>query len=348
MTTCAFVIPGDIDLPTGGYAYDRRVLASLPGHGVLVRHVALPGTFPLPPAADLAASEAALRALDASAVLLIDGLAYGAMPEDLVRRIGQPIIALCHHPLALEAGLSPERQEALHRSEQVALALARHTIVTSGTTKRILVADFGVPAAKITVAEPGTQRAPRATGTRQPLQLLAVGSVVPRKGYNVLVDALTGLADRDWHLTIAGADDRSPETTKALLAQISASGLALRIRLTGAATEAQLAALYAAADIFLMPSLFEGYGMVLTEAMARGLPVVCTTGGAAAETVPDEAAVKVLPGDASAFRRGLAGVLDDAAKRRTMADAAWAAAQKLPTWDDTARIIAGVIGRVGQ
>lgn len=343
MISCAFVIPGDIDLPTGGYAYDRRVLAGLAACGIDVHHVALPGSYPAPTVDDLRLAETTLAEISVDTTLLIDGLAFGAMPADFVRRVRQPIVALCHHPLALEAGLSEAHQRALHASETAALAYARHVIVTSATTARTLIADFGVVPDKVTVAEPGTERAARATGTGAPLQLLAVGSIVPRKGYDVLVEALMGLAHRDWHLTIAGSDDRNLETTQRLRQQIAESGLDARIRLMGAATEAELNRLYARADIFLMPSLFEGYGMVLTEAMARGLPIVCTTGGAAAETVPDAAAIKVPPGDASAFGTALASLLEDRVRRRRFGDAAWTAAQSLPTWNDTARIIADVI-----
>lgn len=352
---CAFVIPGDIDLPTGGYAYDRRVLAGLPAHGVAVHHVALPGSFPAPPPADLAVTEAIIGAEAADTVLLIDGLALGAMPRALLARVRQPIVAICHHPLALEAGLSSARAAELHASEMAALALARHVLVPSPTTGRVLAADFGVARECITIAEPGTERAARATGTGAtpggPVSLVAVGSVVPRKAYDVLVAALAGLAGPGhppWRLAIAGADDRSPETTAALHRQIAEAGLGDRVRVLGAQTEAEVAALYAGADVFLLSSLYEGYGMVLTEAMARGLPIVCTTGGAAAETVPDAAAIKVPPGDAMAFRAAVARVLADAGLRRRMSDAAWTAAARLPTWDDTARIVAGVISTVGK
>ena len=109
MASCAFVIPGDIDLPTGGYKYDRRVLALLPAHGLDVRHVPLPGSFPAPSATDLATTEATLAALPVDTVLLFDGLAYGAIPAAVLDRIRQPVVALCHHPLAYETGTPPPR-----------------------------------------------------------------------------------------------------------------------------------------------------------------------------------------------------------------------------------------------
>lgn len=338
----AFAIPGDLSLPTGGYGYDRRVLARLPSYGIDVTHVVLPGTFPFPPPEDLAATEAILAALDTDQVLLIDGLAYGAMGFDLVSRIRQPIVALCHHPLALEAGIDPIRAAQLRLSEHNALARARAVVVTSPMTARILREDFGVAEDRIVVAEPGTDRAQRAKGGNATPHLLAVGSIVPRKGYDVLIRALAPLADKPWTLSVVGAA-RDAALLAALELQIAEAGLQSRIRFLGARTEAELDEIYLSADIFVMPSLFEGYGMVLGEAMARGLPIVCTTGGAAAETAPSAAALKVSPGDAPAFGAAVARLLDDPVLRSGMADASWSAGLMLPTWDDTAKMIAGVL-----
>ena len=206
MTACAFIIPGDITLPTGGYAYDRHVLARLPHHGIAATHVALPGSYPDPTSDDLTETERRLAALPADTSLLFDGLAYGALPGDVVGRIRQRIVALVHHPLCLEAGLAPMRTRYLQQTEQMALTLASHVVVTSPMTGRTLFSDFAVPPSKVTVAIPGTDRAARARGTGKPLQLLAVGSIVPRKGYDVLAHALRNLPiDPDWRLTIVGA-----------------------------------------------------------------------------------------------------------------------------------------------
>jgi glycosyltransferase involved in cell wall biosynthesis len=351
MTRTAFVIPGDITLPTGGYAYDRRVLADLSAAGVACTHVALPGTYPSPSKEDLAETARSLSAVPDDTVLLIDGLAYGAMPGDVIAALKHRIVALVHHPLCLEAGLAPMRARYLQQTEQMALALAEHVIVTSPTTARTLTADFAVPPAKITVAIPGTDAAPRARGTGQPLQLLAVGSIVPRKGYDILAAALPLIpAAMDWRLTIVGAvrDDAARAKLEAGLAAKDSAGrpLAERVTLTGGVNDQTLARLYDQADLFVMPSLYEGFGMVLTEAMARGLPIVCTTGGAASETVPDPAAIKVLPGDASAFGQALASALSNADLRRSLADASWAAGQSLATWTDTAQRVASALKKV--
>ena len=346
MTRAAFVIPGDITLPTGGYGYDRRVLAQLAAYGVDCTHVALPGSYPSPTAADLAETERTLAALPADTILLIDGLAFGAMPGDLVARITQKIVALVHHPLCLEAGLAPMRQRLLKQTETMALAFAEHVVVTSPMTGRIVAGDFGVAPGRLTVAEPGTERAARARGSDSDrVQLLAVGSIVPRKGYDMLMHALAPHNARDWSLLIVGAA-RDAGAVTAFEGARDAHGLAPRVTLSGMVTDAELDAFYAGTDIFVMPSHFEGYGMVLGEAMARGLPIVCTTGGAAADTAPDATAIKVSPGDAAAFGEGVARLIADPALRRRMSDASWAAGQNLPTWDDTARIIAAVLKRI--
>ena len=347
MSAIVFAIPGDLGLPTGGYAYDRRLLAEWRAAGVEARHLQLPGSFPDLTPADLAETERLLHSQPADAVLLIDGLAYGAFPEALAASLAGRVAALVHHPLGLEAGLSADRAVTLLAGERAALAHAGAVIVTSAATKRLLVADFAVSEARIAVAEPGVDPAPLARGSGGgEVSLLAVGAVVPRKGYDVLIEALAGMADLPWRLTIVGALDRAPATAEALRAQITEAGLAGRVRLAGAVDDSTLAAAYDGADLFVMPSLFEGYGMVLTEALARGLPILCTTGGAAAETAPDEAARKAPPGDAGALRRALRDLIDQPALRETMAEAARRVAPTLPRWAQTATLVAQACRKV--
>lgn len=338
-----FAIPGDLDTPTGGYAYDRRLMKELPALGVDAHHLQLPGSFPHPSDDDVAQTVALLNATPDGSTILIDGLAFGALPEQAVQLINRRLIALVHHPLALEAGLSDGDRDRLLSTETAALAAADRVIVTSPTSARVLSDDYGVDADLVTVAEPGTDPAQRATGTAMPLQLLCVGAVSPRKGYDVLLEALRPMSEQSWRLTIAGALDRDPGAAQRIEDAIEDAGFTERVRLAGVVVPATLDKLYESADLFVMPSLYEGYGMVLAEAMARGLPIICTTGGAAAETVPDHAALKVAPGDAKALSRALADAMADKKLRARLADASWDAGRKLPTWQETARRVAAAI-----
>ncbi|MFV0297210.1 MAG: glycosyltransferase family 4 protein [Hyphomicrobiaceae bacterium] len=343
MPACAFLIPGDINLPTGGYAYDRHLLERFPLFGVDVAHVPLPAGFPAPTDEDLAETTRVLAAITDDAVLLIDGLAYGAMPEIILQAIRQPIVALCHHPLGLEPGLTPEMAERLLQSERIALAHAKAVIVSGDETRGILADRFAVPLDKLTVAVPGVSPMPRATGTGTPLALLAVGSIVPRKGYGGLIAALAGLKTYDWRLTIAGADDRHPNEPRHLRRLIAQHQLTDRIELAGAVDEPTLAHLYAQADVFILSSLYEGYGMVLSEAMMRGLPIVTTQCGSAARDMPDSAALKVQPGNVGELAGAIERTLANAELRGTLARASWLAGQQLPRWDETVATVVEVI-----
>jgi len=344
-----FAIPGDLATPTGGYAYDRRVLALLGEYGIDARLLTLPGSFPRPGAEDLEITRQALCAVSPDDVLLIDGLAWGAMPVEIADALGAKIVALCHHPLGLESGLTQTQANALIANETMNLALAAKVVVTSHSTRATLIAQFGVDPEKIVVAEPGTDPARQAMGSGgQVLNILAVGSIVQRKGYDLLVEALAPLNDHDWRLRIVGAQDRAPSCVQALRAQIAAAGLEERIILVGGASDAELDALYHSADLFVSASRYEGYGMVLTEALARGLPIIASTGGAAAATLPDGAGLKVPPDDAPALRQALRRALSDSALRAQLAQAASAAASNLPTWNDAANIIAQTLRAVAD
>lgn len=343
MPDVVFAIPGDLSSRTGGYAYDRNVMTALPRLGIGICYMSLPESFPHPSAADLAVTARALADAPASAIVLFDGLAYGALPADIIRAIRRPIVAIVHHPLSFEPGLTEERRHELHASEQAALTLAEIVIVSSATTRTVLSTEFGVEPDRIVVAEPGTVRAARARGSGGEPSLLTVGAISPRKGYDVLVEALHRLSGRPWRATLVGSRTRDPATAAALIARIASRDLTDRIDLTGEVGDERLGRLYDGADLFVLSSRYEGYGMVLAEAMAHGLPIVSTTGGAATATVPDGAALKVPAGDAAALAVAISRMLDDPGLRRQIADASWRAGQILPGWDRTAAIIAEAI-----
>lgn len=349
MLTAVFAIPGDLDTPTGGYRYDREVIAHAPGHGVRLVPLGLPGAFPNPGEADLAVTARALESVPADRPLLIDGLAFGALPVALVARIAAPIVALVHHPLALETGVALDRAAVLQRMETEALAHAAAIVVTSETTRDTLVSAFAVDERRVTIAAPGTDVAPRFRGSGGPgVHMLAVGAVSARKGYDVLLKALASMKGAPWHLTIAGATDRSPDVTASLRDLIMAHGLRERVTLAGNVSPDELDRLYDRSDLFVMASHYEGFGMVLTEAMARGLPLVTTTGGASVRTVPDAAALKVPSGSVCALGEALSQAISDESLRGTLAEASWRHGQQLSRWTETAARVCSVIKRVSR
>jgi glycosyltransferase involved in cell wall biosynthesis len=341
----AFAVPGDLATPTGGYAYDRRMIDELRRIGWQIDVVDLGDGFPFPTAEQRDAARAALIALPEKMPIVIDGLAFGVLPEAAkALQIRNPLIALVHHPLALESGIAPEAAEALRASERAALACTRRVIATSETTAHLLAAEFGVATEHIAVARPGSDPAPLAPGSTDGIvRLLAIGSVTPRKGYDVLIAALSTLADLSWRLTIAGDVTRDSAAAAALEQLIARHGLNDRIVMLGAVVPERLGALYCAADIFTLASRYEGYGMALADAVAHGLPVVATTAGAIPEAVPPDAGLLVAPDDVSALAGALRRLIADATERQHFATTARAAAAQLPTWRASARIFSAAI-----
>jgi glycosyltransferase involved in cell wall biosynthesis len=334
----AFAVPGDLATPTGGYSYDRRVIAELRALGWEVDVVSLGEGFPRPSPEQRAIALSRLKALPEDVPVIVDGLALGALPEEaekISRRA--PLVALVHHPLALETGLSSADVDKLFESERTALAAAHSVIVTSPYTSERLSEDYDVPPETITVAPPGTDRgAPAKGSTDGTVRLLSVGAVVPRKGFDILIAALAPLAHLPWRLTIAGDLTRDEATATKLQEDILKHKLADRIDLLGALSQEQLGVLYSSSDIFVLASHFEGYGMAYAEAMAHGLPVIGTTGGATMDTVPANAGVLVDPGNVKALTRGLKMLIENVNERRWFATGALTASADLPTWKETA------------
>ncbi|MDR3494771.1 MAG: glycosyltransferase family 4 protein [Ancalomicrobiaceae bacterium] len=343
MKRFAFAIPGDLARLTGGYGYDRRVIAECRDAGIVVEHLALPGDFPAPAPDSLAASAAMFANVPPEVPILVDGLAFGALPDGLIAHAGRRFAALVHHPLALETGLSTADVARFATSERRALTRAQWVVATSATTARSLVADYGVDPARLSVAEPGIDPVPREAGSTGEPQILAVGSILPRKAYPVLIEALALIADLPWSCRIVGAPDADAAETERVRGRIAAHGLGGRIDLAGAFGGERLEAAFAGADVFAHPAYHEGYGMALAEALAHGLPIVASDAGAIPETVPGDAGLLVPAGDANAFAGALRRLVGDPIRRRAMADAAWAAGRKLPRWSATAATIVAAL-----
>jgi glycosyltransferase involved in cell wall biosynthesis len=348
----AFAVPGDLATPTGGYAYGRRMIAELGELGWQIDLLDLGEGFPSPSDATRAAARMQLLAVPAGRSIVIDGLALGVLPETAFELAGRhPLLALVHHPLALEQGLTAARAESLRQSERAALTSVRGVIVTSAATARLVVSDYGVPAERVTVARPGSDRvAPARNGSDRrrddTIELLSVGAVVPRKGFDVLIAALATLTDLPWRLTIAGDLTRDLDTAAQLDADITRHGLHDRVSKLGAVTSERLAALYADADAFVLASHFEGYGMAYAEALAHGLPIIGSNAGAIPDTVPPDAGLLVSPGDVEAFAHALRSMIGDTELRQRLAYGAHAAALRLPSWRQSAEIFSSTLERL--
>jgi glycosyltransferase involved in cell wall biosynthesis len=342
-----FAAPGDLATPTGGFVYDRRVIAELERLDWRVDFANLGEGFPWPSRERRQAAEARLAATPAGEPLVIDGLAFGVLPDAAARLCrNHPLIALVHHPLAMESGLSRARAASLRASERAALALTARIVVTSPSTARLLVADYDVPADRIDIAPPGVDPAPAASGSEDGVvRLISVGAVTPRKGYEVLIAALASIADLPWRLAIVGDLGRDPACAARLGAEIRRRGLSERIELLGAVSAKRLDELYLGADLFALASRHEGYGMAFSEAIARGLPVIGTTGGAIPETVPAGAGALVEPGDVEAMAIALRRLIENPGERRRMAGLAREAAREPPRWRDAGAVFARALAR---
>jgi glycosyltransferase involved in cell wall biosynthesis len=254
------------------------------------------------------------------------------------------IVALVHHPLADEVGLSRADAARLEASERRALGVARRVVVTSPATARTL-ARYGVADARLTVIEPGTDPAPvgRGSGGRE-LHLLAVGSVIPRKGYEILVDALALLgANGEWRLTVVGSLERAPKLVDELRARLVARGLDRHVRLIGEMDETAVAACYDVADLFVTPTLYEGYGMAVAEALSRGLPVIGTPTGGIPSLLSDGAGVLVPIGDAGALADVLRRAMTEPDFLSALRAGALRARDRLPSWSAAAARMEAVL-----
>lgn len=337
--TIAFAFPGDLALKTGGYAYDRRVIDGLRNRGWDVQCLPLGDGFPNPSLETKALAEDLLSRLPDGAQVLVDGLAFGVLDTWAERESKRlRIVALVHHPLALETGLDAEQQQDLAASERKAIACAEHVIVTSSMTARELTSRYGVPSDKVTVAIPGTEPGAPARGEGDPAHIVSIGTLIPRKGHDVLTAALKRIEHLSWTATIVGSHDLSPRTAREIEVQLAESGLAERISLAGEVADVR--PVLASADIFALASRFEGYGMVFAEALSHGLPIVACRTGAVPDVVPEEAGILTGADDINAFAAALGSLVADRELRQRKAEAARRAGALLPNWDRTVDIIA--------
>jgi glycosyltransferase involved in cell wall biosynthesis len=339
------VVPAGIDdpaRPSGGNTYDRRLCGALAASDWSVGVHAVPGDWPRPGAAAQSALAGVAASSPDSAVVVLDGLVASTAPEVLVphaRRLR--LIALVHMPLG------PAGDDDARRREAAVLAAASEIVVTSDWARLLLLRTYGLPATRVHVAEPGVDPAEPVPGTESGGELLCVAAVIPGKGHDLLLDALARVVDLPWHCTCVGSLERDPGFVAAVRRQATDLALSERVRFTGARVEAGLGRSYAAADLLVLPSRAETYGMVVTEALARGLPVVAADVGGVSQALGHGAdsvrpGMLVPPSDVAALEGALRGWLEDASLRRRLRRAASERRESLPTWSDAASVIAGL------
>lgn len=343
----AFAVPGDLTTLTGGYIFDRRVMRELQDTGWNVTHLALSDGFPTPSPRDMSESLQSISSLPHDLPVVIDGLAFGAFDPEATKQIKNPIVALVHHPLAREHGLSNAQQALLYESERANLRFATHVIVPSPHTAEMLITDYGVAADAITIARPGIdQPTAKSTPTDPPL-ILSVGIQLPRKGHDILLQALAQIADLDWQAVIAGkALDR--DYASQLQSMLSTLGLEGRVVLAGQMAQAALGRLYQQATVFALATRYEGYGIVFDEALVHGLPIVSCRAGAVPDTVPERAGLLVPTDDPEALANALRQMITDKPFRDGAAGVARKVGLTRPGWAATAARFAEALQGIKQ
>ncbi|TYB42939.1 glycosyltransferase family 4 protein [Actinomadura chibensis] len=349
-TEVCVVVPADIDdaaAPSGGNRYDRRLCEALAASGRPLRELAAPGGWPRPDERARAGLARMLGALPDGSVVLLDGLVACGVPEIVVPEAARLRLAvLVHLPLADEPG-----QDDLNAGEREVLEAAGAVVATSPWARDHLIAHHGLEPSRVHAVPPGTDPAPLATGTDGATGLLCVASVTPRKGHDVLVEALSGLAHLPWRCECAGPLRRDPDHVARLRQRIARHRLDERVVLAGPLTGKRLDDAYAAADLVVLASRAETYGMVVTEALARGIPVVATSVDAVPDTLGFDASggvpgLLVPPDDPAALAGALRRWLVEPATRTRLRASARLRRTALPGWDDTARRMSAVLSRL--
>jgi glycosyltransferase involved in cell wall biosynthesis len=346
VSTVRVVVPAGIDDParvSGGNRYDRAVCDALREAGWSVPEIAVEGPWPRPDAPALARLELALDALPDGALVLVDGLIASAARAVLAPRSERLRLVVLVH-MVFGGNAVPERDES------AVLAVARAVVTTSDWTRRRLLERYLLPAGRVHVAHPGSEPAPVSPRSPDGGRLLCVGTLSPLKGQDLLLDALGDVAGLPWRCTLVGPLDRDPHFVAMLGRRATATGIADRVRMPGTRTGAALRREMEAADLLVVPSRAETYGMVVPEALAAGVPVLATAVGGLPEalghTSDGRPGILVAPDDPAALAAGLARWLTDARLRDRLRGAALRRREALRGWRSTGACVGRVLAAV--
>ncbi len=343
MTTVHVVVPESIDdpaRPSGGNVYDRQVCLGLTALGWTVHERPVPGSWPTPDSRARAAVVDALADVSDEALVVVDGLLGSAIPDVLVAEADRlRLVALVHMPLG--AG-TPD--EAVRSRESKALHAVAAVVATSEWTRQWLIGTYALPPADVHVVRPGVCAADIVSGTPDGGELLCVAAVTAGKGHDVLVEALGTLTDLPWRCVCVGSQEIAPGFALELLDRVGRNGLTERVRFTGPLVGEEMDAAFAAADVLVLPSRAETYAMVVTEALARGLPVIVTDVGGVPEALGDErSGLLIAPADPQALATALRGWLVDGDLRGQLRAGALRRRETLTDWSVAAEQLSWVL-----
>ncbi len=352
--TVHFVVPADIDdpaRPSGGNVYDRKVIDRLTTCGWDIHEHAIAGSWPRPDEAAERELARTLTRIPDDSVVVIDGLIAATAATCMVPATARlRVVVLMHLPLGHQP---PGHEVPLARErEHAVLAAVSATIATSEWTRHLLSTTYAdLDPRRIHVAAPGVEPAAEAVGSHDGGRLLCVAAITRHKGPDLLLDALSTLTDLPWHCTCVGVLDREPDFAAELRYRAEHDGLAERITFTGPIVGADLDRHYAAADLLVLPSRGETYGMVLTEALAHGVPVVASTVGGVPDTIGHvdggrRPGLLVPPDDAPALAAAIGRWLTDEELRAALRGTAALRRATLHSWSSTADRVADVISAV--
>ncbi len=355
MTAVHLVVPDGIDdplRPSGGNVYDRHISRGLASIGWSVREHRVPGAWPRADAAAMATLSAALIAVPDGGLVLVDGLLASAAPAVVTSQTDRlALVVLVHMPLG--AWTAEDDLADACTLERAVLSGAAAVVTTSQWTRRWLVGRYALPDERVHVAEPGVEPADLAPGSAAGGQLLCVAAVTQVKGHDDLLAALAAVGDLPWRCACVGSLDLQPAFVAHLRRQAAEGGLADRICFTGPLTGAGLDNAYAGADLLVLASRAETYGMVVIEALARGLPVVATDVGGVAEALGHGACDRrpgllVPPANPQAFAEALRCWLVDSTRRQHLRAAAQQRRSALTGWRQTSLRISDVLAEVAR
>jgi glycosyltransferase involved in cell wall biosynthesis len=348
MLVVSLVTLGSPEQLTGGYLYHRRMAELARDHDARIEFVA--ARWARNPLTTVPAD-----------VVLVDSIAAAVVAPWVWRRSSRsaardgrpPLAAILHQP---PGGID---HGPVHRTVQAALdrffyRRCRLLLAASDALAAELVAEYGLPAERIEVVAPGADVAsvpPVLPDLRDglPVAFLSVGNWVERKGTLDLLDAFAGVDPELAILHLVGRDDVEPRYAARVHDRLLAPDLAGRVVHHGAVSREEVAAMYAAADVFVLPSLREPYGTVYGEALAAGLPVVGWRAGNLPYLAEDgREGVIVEPGDVAALTAALRRLAGDDAWRLRLSAAALERGRRLPTWDDTAAALFGALSGLAR